>query len=125
MPQASDRPAWRGGRNIALKVPPHQFDATVGFYRDTLGLPLIAALAPDVVFEFGANRLWIDRVASLSQAELWLEVVTDDPLAAAPDLAACGAVRCDAIEPLPKGFLGYWIASPAGIVHLARAPERE
>jgi len=27
-------------------------------------------------------------------------------------------VRCDAIEPLPEGFQGFWIANSAGIVHL-------
>ncbi len=31
---------FRGGHNIAMKVPPHQFEATVNFYRDVLGLPL-------------------------------------------------------------------------------------
>ncbi|HBR99063.1 MAG TPA: hypothetical protein DD979_17040 [Gammaproteobacteria bacterium] len=32
-----DTPRFQAGRNIAMKVPPHQYDATVRFYRDTLG----------------------------------------------------------------------------------------
>jgi hypothetical protein len=30
-----------GGRNIAMKVPPHLYEATVQFYRDVVGLGLI------------------------------------------------------------------------------------
>ena len=29
---------FRGGRNIAMKLPPHQYEAMITFYRDTLGL---------------------------------------------------------------------------------------
>lgn len=35
------RPRFAPGRNIAMKVPAHEFEATVGFYRDTLGLTLL------------------------------------------------------------------------------------
>jgi len=115
---------FTGGRNIAMKVPPHQFDATVRFYRDVLGIQPLEELLPSIGFAFGANRLWIDRVEGLSQAEIWLELVTDDVPAAAEHLGTAGAVRCDQIEPLPAGFEGFWIASPASIVHLVakRAP---
>ena len=27
-------------------------------------------------------------------------------------------MRCDDIEPLPPGFRGFWVSSPASIVHL-------
>jgi catechol 2,3-dioxygenase-like lactoylglutathione lyase family enzyme len=66
--------AFQGGRNIAMKVPPHQYDDTVRFYREVIGLKEVAELAPSIVFEFGANRLWLDRVKTLSQAEVWLEL---------------------------------------------------
>ena len=112
------QPAFRGGRNIALKVPPHQFAATAAFYRDVVGLPSISEPAPDLVFEFGECRLWIDRVPGLSQAELWLELVTDDLPSAERRLAQTGIVRCDEIEALPEGFPGFWISSPAAIIHL-------
>lgn len=54
----------------------------------------------------------------MSQAELWLEVVTDDIGAAAEDLERAGVVRCDEIEPLGEGFQAFWISSPASIIHL-------
>lgn len=109
---------FSGGRNIAMKVPPHQHDETVRFYRDVLGLKQIDSLKPDIVFEFGANRLWIDRVPGVSQAELWLEIETDDVNAAPAHLKRNGVVRCDEIEPLPEGSSGFWISSPASIIHL-------
>jgi catechol 2,3-dioxygenase-like lactoylglutathione lyase family enzyme len=106
------------GRNIAMKVPPHLYEATIRFYRDTLGFRQLQAGDASVCFEFGANRLWIDRLAGVSQAELWLELVTSDVEAAARQLAAAGVVRCDDIEPLPEGMQAFWISSPASIVHL-------
>lgn len=32
-------------------------------------------------------------------------------------------MRCDAIEDLPANFDGYWITSPAGIVHIVTGYE--
>lgn len=115
---------FSGGRNIAIKVPPHAFEATVAFYRNALRLPEITAHAPEVGFEFGACQLWIDRVPGLSQAETWLEVVTDDIEGAANGLAAAGTVRCDEIEPLGENAKAFWILSPASIVHLVCPAER-
>jgi hypothetical protein len=112
------RPTLCGGRNIAMKVPPHLYDETVGFYRDVLGLPEITTHAPDIGFEFGANQLWIDRVPQLSQAELWLELVSDDIATTERKLAAAGVVRCDDIEPLGESARAFWIMNPASIVHL-------
>ncbi|GMG82328.1 hypothetical protein LNKW23_15410 [Paralimibaculum aggregatum] len=109
---------FRGGSNIAMKVPPHQHEATVAFYRDVLGLEQIGATGGSVSFRFGANTLWIDRVPTMSQAELWLEIVTDDTAEAARVLDAAGVTRCDGIEALGEGFDGFWITSPAAIVHL-------
>lgn len=111
-------PNFTAGRNIALKVPPHAYEATVGFYRDVVGLERLEEHLPAVVFRFGSNQLWIDRMPGLSQAEIWLELVADDVAAAAEHLAAAGVVRCDEIEPLPEGFQGFWISSPASIIHL-------
>lgn len=109
---------FAAGRNIAMKVPPHAYEATVRFYRDVLGLVEITTHASSVGFEFGSNHLWIDRVPGISQAETWLEVVTDDLEAASALLAEAGVVRCDEIEALPPGFQGFWVSSPASIVHL-------
>ena len=109
---------FTAGRNIAMKVPPHLYEATIQFYRDVLGLKELTKHAPSVGFEFGSNNLWIDRVPGISQAETWLEVVTNDIDAASEHLKAAGVVRCDEIEPLPEGFQAFWVSSPASIIHL-------
>ncbi|MDX1498089.1 MAG: hypothetical protein R3352_11075 [Salinisphaeraceae bacterium] len=109
---------FSAGRNIAMKTPPHLYEATVQFYRDVLGLKEITTHAPSVGFEFGSNNLWIDSVSGMSQAEIWLEVITNDVSSAAEHLKSAGIVRCDEIEPLPDGFQAFWVSSPASIVHL-------
>jgi catechol 2,3-dioxygenase-like lactoylglutathione lyase family enzyme len=106
-----------------MKVPPHAYDATVAFYKDVLGFKIITRHAPNVVFEFGHNQLWIDRMPGLSQAEVWLEILARDTQEAARALEGrvvqgMPIVRCDEIEPLPSGFNAFWISSPASIVHL-------
>ena len=73
-------------------------------------------------FEFGSNQLWIDRVEGLSQAEIWLELSTADVGAAADYLGAAGVVRRDEIEPLAKNTQGFWITSPASIIHMVSKP---
>ena len=109
---------FSAGRNIAMKVPPHRYEATIRFYRDALGLKEIEAHAPAAGFELGSNNLWIDCVPGMSQAQLWLQIVIDDVSAAADALQLASVVRCDDIEPLPSGFQAFWISSPAAIVHL-------
>lgn len=71
---------------------------------------------------FGTSRLWIDRVPTASQAELWLQITTTDPAAAADHLAAAGVPRCDDIEPLGE-TTAFWVSSPASIIHLVAEPE--
>jgi hypothetical protein len=120
----SERPNYSGGKNIAIKVPPHEWLDTVAFYRDILGLPVIndqPSATPTVVFQFGSNRLWVDRVEALSQAEVWLEVSTSDVPAASEHLKQAGVVRRDEIEALD--FEAFWISSPAGIIHLVAGEE--
>lgn len=111
-----------GGIDIAIKVPPHQYEATLAFYRDVIGLVPITEKLPDVGFELGPNKLWIAAAPEMSQAEVWLELFTDCFDDAAVHLAKAGVVRCDAIEPLPEGFKGGWITNPAGIIHMVREP---
>jgi len=65
-----------GGVDVAMKVPPHRYEATVAFYRDVVQLKEIEG--DDVSFELGPIRLWIDKVPTMSQAELWLEFMTPD-----------------------------------------------
>ncbi len=118
------KPKFHPGENIAIKVPPHQFDQTVAFYRDVLGLEQtqLASLDPfeSVTFQFGDKNLWIDKIDSISQAEVWLEIVTDNIEQAADYFEDYNVVRRDEIEPLPNDFKGVWIASPANVIHLVR-----
>ena len=117
---------FAGGRNIAMKVPPHLWEETVRFYRDVLALETIAhdtAAPSSVGFEFGPNRLWIDRVDGLSQAEIWLELTTSEVQEAAEHFKSTGVVRRDEIEQLPAGFEGFWIQNPASIIHLVSKPD--
>lgn len=56
---------FRGGKNIAMKVPTHQYDSTVLSYRDVLGFEEIERHLPSVVFAFGNNNLRIYSPASI------------------------------------------------------------
>lgn len=116
--QPTETPAFRGGVNIAMKIPPHLYAETEHFYVDTLALPVVSRTDSSVELEFGPNRLWLDRVPTMSQAEIWLEVVADDLSSAAEHFHRRGVARCDEIEPLPEGSGAFWITSPAQIVHL-------
>ena len=108
------------GNNIAMKIPSHEYAATLHFYRDVLGLKSLARSDSGDTprFEFGDKVLWLDKEPGISQAEIWLEIVCDDLDAAAAHLAHHGLQRRDEIEPLPDGFPGFWIASPSNIIHL-------
>lgn len=115
---------FSAGKNIAMKVPLHEFEQTVRFYRDVLGFEVLEDVVRNnhdsVAFAFGDTVLWVDKVAALSQAEIWLEIVTEDVDAAAYYLQQQGCSRRDEIEALPKDFRGFWIASPANIIHLVK-----
>ncbi|UVC10702.1 hypothetical protein IHQ71_09030 [Rhizobium sp. TH2] len=112
-----------GGINIAMKVPSHQYEAVVSFYRDVVKLPTFDAKAPAIGFVLGPNRLWIDEAPNYTQAEIWLELFTNDHKAALTHLEAGGAIRCDQIEDLGEGFRGGWIMNPANVVHMVRTPD--
>ena len=112
------KPNFRGGRNIAMKLRADRFESVVSFYRDTLSMPVAEHESGSFSVDFGPVNLWLDRVPAVSQAELWLEIVSDDTAAAAAHLGQMGVVRCDDIEPLPKSFKGFWVKNPADIVHL-------
>jgi catechol 2,3-dioxygenase-like lactoylglutathione lyase family enzyme len=121
----TDSVSFTAGGNIAMKVPPDQWEETVAFYRDVVGLDVLEhepTDPPSVGFRFGANKLWVDRVQTLSQAEIWLELNVDDVDAAASRLQAAGISRRDEIEPLGETFNGFWVASPASIIHLVALP---
>lgn len=108
------------GRNIAMKIPTHEYQDTVHFYRNVIRLNEIPPTSEDSTprFEFGDKVLWLDCVDWISQAEIWLEIVTSDIAQAATVLQESGCHRRDEIEPLPQGFKAFWISSPSNIIHL-------
>lgn len=114
----TERALFRPGRNIAMKLPERCYAETLAFYRDTLRLPVLEVRADGAVIDFGGVRLHLDRLPRQSQPDVWLEVEADDLDAADAALREAGVTRCDEVEPLPDGFAGFWIASPAGVVHL-------
>lgn len=114
----SPRPDFRGGRNIAMKVPSNQWDTTLRFYRDIAGLKVVSESKLSTAFEFGSNRLHVDRCDHLSQAEIWLELITANVEEAKIYFDSVGVERRDEIEELPSDFNGFWIAGPSSIIHL-------
>ncbi|MBV8043567.1 hypothetical protein [Pluralibacter sp.] len=113
----------KGGIDIAIKVPTHQYQQTIDFYRHTIGLDEITDKPPATGFVLGPNRLWIDEAPGLSQAEVWLELFTTNFKLAEKHIEERGVVRCDSVELLPEGFQGGWIMNPCNIVHMLREPE--
>ncbi|MGH1469547.1 MAG: hypothetical protein ACRBCS_00025 [Cellvibrionaceae bacterium] len=116
------KPKFRPGKNIAIKVPTHEFEKMVNFYKVILGLGQKEANSPDsfksVTFEFGDKNLWVDEISGLSQAEVWLEIETDNAVEAKEYLKKQGCSMRDEIEPLPSGFNGFWLSSPSNTIHL-------
>ncbi len=118
------KPSFKAGNNIAIKVPEHEFEQTVAFYQDVLGFERLGneqAENSSAVFEFGTIKLWIDKCTGLSQAEVWLEINTDDPSAAASYLKQKGCAIRPEIEPLDPSINAFWLSSPANIIHLVDA----
>ena len=60
--------AFEGGVDVAMKVPPHQYQPVLNFYRDVVGLKEIGNEGTRG-FELGPIRLWIDESPGMSQAE--------------------------------------------------------
>lgn len=111
---------FKAGINIAVKIPRHQYERTVSFYRDILKLeveeqpirnPTVSRTHK--VF-FGHNILWLDCVDNYTHSETWLQLTVPDIDAATEYLKANNVGTCDDIEELP--FNMHWIMDPAGTV---------
>lgn len=127
-----NRPQFRGGLNVAMKVPAAKYDATVAFYRDTLGLDVVEEQADPVGMlsrsarvAFGGCTLWLDCVENYSRAEVWLELETDDLDGAVRHLAEHGTRPQDELEELPVGTRAHWVCNPADVPHILHAPGGE
>lgn len=122
---------FRGGHNIAMKLPKAQFDRTVAFYRDVLGMEvtdhggetIAGGVAQSASVQFGPVTLWFDRVDNYAHPDLWLELFTDDVDRATAHLAAHGVGVQDELEPLPSGMDAHWISNPVGVPHIVRNPD--
>jgi len=113
------RVGFKGGTNLAMKVPSNQWEETVAFYRDALGMTAeIVKEGALVAFEFGSMTLWLDRTEKLAQAEIWLEVATGDAGEAERHLNGLGINRCNFPGKIGPDFDGFWVTSPTGNVHL-------
>ena len=104
-------PQFSGGANIAIKCPAHTYEQTIAEEQD------------GCIFQFGPNRLWIDRVPNLSQPDVWLELETNDTEAAAAYLKVNGVPRRDEVEQLREDFDGFFISAPSGVIHLVIGDE--
>ncbi len=129
-PEQPTRPRFSGGVNIAMKVPAAKFDATLAFYRDTLGLDVVeepnepvGMRSRSVRMEFGGSTLWLDRVDNYARAEVWLELRTDDLDAAVTHLAEHGTHPQDELEALPPGTRAHWVCNPVDVPHILHAPQ--
>jgi predicted enzyme related to lactoylglutathione lyase len=115
---------FSAGTNIAMKVPLHQYDATVAFYRDVVGLIVKNQADAWTVFEFGEISLWIDKVPSQSRTDIWLQLTTDNLADAIGHMLDADVPIRDELEPL-EGVNGHWISDPAGTVLLVQQPKEK
>ncbi|SEO89162.1 VOC family protein [Aquisalimonas asiatica] len=116
---------FKPGKNIAMKIPTHEYESTVRFYREILRFRELTGNGENDTpkFEFGDKVLWLDRMPGLSQSEIWLEVVASDIGEASEYLKDQGCHRRDEIEPLPSGFKAFWVSSPSNIIHLVSSSD--
>ena len=116
------KPEFQPGKNIAMKVPAHEFEKTVHFYEVILGFNRLEMGSEgdreSIAFCFGDKNLWIDKVSEMSQAEIWLEVTTNNVEQAQAYLENQGCLFRNEIERLPQSLNGFWLNSPANIIHL-------
>lgn len=116
------KPVFNGGINIAIKIPKSKYEATVSFYRDTLGLEVTEkpidnpTVSRTHEVKFGPNTVWLDCVDNYTHSETWLELKTNDIAAATEWLAEKGTHTCDELEKIPSNM--HWITDPAGTVFI-------
>lgn len=113
---------FKGGLNIAVKIPKNKYSQTVAFYRDILGLEVeekpidSPTVSSTHQVKFGDNILWLDCVDNFTHSETWLELKVNDVEIATKYLNSKGVETCDELEQLPDHM--HWITDPAGTVFL-------
>jgi len=109
------RVEFKGGNNIALKIPKFKYNETVHFYKEVIKLPYLGFISESHAFQFGDNTLWLDCMENYSQADVWLEIQTDNMKAAETYLHENHINRRDEIE-LHENSDGYWVSDPCGTI---------
>lgn len=118
------KPKFRGGMNIALKIPKHVYKQTISFYSNVLGFELIkeeSEYFPECYScQYGLIKLWFDRMDSYAQTDVWMDLETDDIAAAREYLKSHHIPFRNELEKLPADFKADWISNPAGVVMLLK-----
>ncbi|MBC5636744.1 hypothetical protein H8S33_07945 [Ornithinibacillus sp. BX22] len=106
---------FKGGSNIALKVPKFKYDETVQFYKDVLKLPYLGLSSGSHAFQFGDCTLWLDCMDNYAQQDVWLEIRTSNIQESELYLDLNHTNRRDEIE-IHENSKGYWISDPCGTI---------
>lgn len=115
---------FEAGANIAMKIPVHQYDATLQFYRDVLLLEVaeVPIRHPTVLqthkVKFGTFTLWLDAVKDINTSTIWLQLTTPDVPKATEYLATNGIKTFDELEQIQENM--HWIKDPAGTILLLK-----
>lgn len=118
---------FSGGPNIAIKIPKNQYEATVAFYMEVLGMEVEErpishpTVSRTHRVKFGSNVLWLDCVDNYSRPETWLELNVGDVPKATAYLQNQGISTWDELEEIPENM--HWITDPAGNVFLLSSKE--
>lgn len=113
---------FRGGSNIALKIPKSKYDKTLSFYRDILKFEIeeVEIDNPTVSkthkLKFGSSILWLDCVDNYTHSETWLELETPNIHKAMDYLNKNDVHPCDELEQIPDNK--HWIMDPSGTVFI-------
>jgi predicted enzyme related to lactoylglutathione lyase len=117
---------FRGGVNIAIKIPKSKYERTVAFYRDILKLDVTEkpikhpTISRTHQVKFGNNIVWLDCVDNYTHSETWLELNTPDVDRSTAYLKSQGVDTCDELEEIPENT--HWIMDPAGTVFILSKP---
>ncbi|GIN20660.1 hypothetical protein J1TS3_17940 [Siminovitchia fordii] len=109
------RGEFKGGNNIALKIPKFKYSETVHFYKEVIKLPYLGFMSESHAFQFGDATLWLDCMDNYSQQDVWLEIQTDNVKIAAEYLQENHINRRDEVE-VHENSEGYWISDPCGTI---------
>ena len=113
---------FKGGVNIAIKIPKSKYEQTVAFYRDILQLEVSEkpitnpTVSRTHEVKFGNNVVWLDCVDNYTHSQVWLELRTPDVQQATEYLQSKGIHTCDELEEIPAE--AHWIMDPAGTVFI-------